>query len=336
VVEINLEQARPVGITGRAVLQRRTLNVPDVEIDPEYIRTFPQVRSQLSVPLICEEEVIGVLTIEHPGRSAFTTEDVQNIELLAAQAAVAIKNARQYDELKKTKGLVGASTALVWMGMAKSHYRHSIEGHAINIRNNVTLFRDDLGGHPGQPEAQRLMEKRLQIIESEALKIIEKEPTPPLSSEEGVETILINGLIGERISQLWDNPEYQAVTPHLELTCHDPKVRLSPEWMRRALDILVDNAVEAMQASPFKELRIQTRRMADKVEISVQDTGVGIPETVQNRLFSAQIEKGESEPGFGMGLLIVQAILQAYKGEIHLAASRPGCTRFVIYLPVQA
>jgi phosphoserine phosphatase RsbU/P len=88
------------GLVGYAALHREPVMVSDVSQDPRYIRVVPDVRSELAVPMLIKDRVIGVVDLESPELDAFTKRDVEIMSLLASQAAVAIENARLYAELR--------------------------------------------------------------------------------------------------------------------------------------------------------------------------------------------------------------------------------------------
>jgi sigma-B regulation protein RsbU (phosphoserine phosphatase) len=87
------------GLVGYAALHREAVVVPDVSKDPRYINVVEDVRSELAVPLLIKDRCIGVFDIESPQLDAFTKRDVEIVTLLASQAAVAIENARLYEEV---------------------------------------------------------------------------------------------------------------------------------------------------------------------------------------------------------------------------------------------
>ena len=95
-IEINLKTSPKLGIAGRVAKSKKPLVVSDISRDPDYIKLKDFTHSGLSVPLIVNEQLIGVLSIEHPELNAFTVEDVKNVEVFAAQAAIAIQNAQLY------------------------------------------------------------------------------------------------------------------------------------------------------------------------------------------------------------------------------------------------
>src|SRR5216684_2247503 len=89
------------GLVGQAALTRQAILVPDVSKDPRYVEGNPETRSELAVPLIYKDKVIGVLDLEHTRRGFFTDEHRRTVTTLAAQVAIAIENARLYEEIAR-------------------------------------------------------------------------------------------------------------------------------------------------------------------------------------------------------------------------------------------
>jgi sigma-B regulation protein RsbU (phosphoserine phosphatase) len=88
------------GIVGYAALHKQPVIVPDVSVDPRYIEVVPDCRSELAVPLLIKDRVVGVFDLESPELDAFHKEHVEILTLLASQAAVAIENARLYETIR--------------------------------------------------------------------------------------------------------------------------------------------------------------------------------------------------------------------------------------------
>ena len=89
------------GIVGQAALQRRSLLVEDVSNDEYYIAANPNVRSELAVPLIVKNKVIGVLDLESETSGFFTPEHQRLLEVVASRMAVAVENARLYTRVSR-------------------------------------------------------------------------------------------------------------------------------------------------------------------------------------------------------------------------------------------
>jgi sigma-B regulation protein RsbU (phosphoserine phosphatase) len=91
------------GLVGYAALHREPVLVPDVSKDPRYIKVVDDVRSELAVPMLLKDRCVGVFDLESPELDAFSKRDVEILTLLASQAAVAIENARLYEEVSTTE-----------------------------------------------------------------------------------------------------------------------------------------------------------------------------------------------------------------------------------------
>lgn len=92
------------GLVGAAATLRQTVVVPDVNKDPRYICVNPETRSELIVPLLYRDRVIGVVDLESPQVGYFTDEHVRIFSTLAPQIAVAIENARLYERVVRSEG----------------------------------------------------------------------------------------------------------------------------------------------------------------------------------------------------------------------------------------
>jgi GAF domain-containing protein len=329
-----ISQARSEGGRAREIInKRRSIAISDAQQIPDFNPAFLEkgYRASLGVPLLSQGEAIGVFYVHDKEPRQFSERQIALLEALAGQVAVAVDRARRYEELKRTKGLVGARTAVAWMGMVSSTWRHTIEGHALTIREEIAAALTDLHN-----SCLDKMEERLTKIERLAGQVLDKPITPPLSEEEGVESVPVNGLLRERVRQLWEHEPYQSVQQQLELNLEDTAtVRASPEWLRRIFDVLVDNAIEAVADVSPQVLTISTQVVGSTVEIIFTDNGRGIPEEVLPKLLHEQIKKIKGTKGLGMGLLMAQTIAQTYGGEIRVGATSSKGTSLIVSLPIE-
>jgi sigma-B regulation protein RsbU (phosphoserine phosphatase) len=88
------------GLVGYAAQHKESVVVPDVAKDSRYINAVSDVRSELVIPLLIKDRCIGVFDLESPDLDAFSKKHVELLTLLASQAAVAIENARLYEEIR--------------------------------------------------------------------------------------------------------------------------------------------------------------------------------------------------------------------------------------------
>ena len=89
------------GIIGAAASLRRPVVVPDVTLDPRYRMVNAETRSELAVPMIFKNRVVGVMDLESPQLNYFTPDHVQVLSILAAHLAVSIENARLYEQVAR-------------------------------------------------------------------------------------------------------------------------------------------------------------------------------------------------------------------------------------------
>jgi sigma-B regulation protein RsbU (phosphoserine phosphatase) len=87
------------GLTGIAAETKQPILVSDVRQDPRYLELIPETRSELVVPLVTKDRVVGVFDLESSQLDRFNEEHVKVLTALAGQVAVAIDNARLYQEL---------------------------------------------------------------------------------------------------------------------------------------------------------------------------------------------------------------------------------------------
>jgi sigma-B regulation protein RsbU (phosphoserine phosphatase) len=87
------------GITGASAASREVIRIHDTMADPRYIASHPGIRSEIVVPLIVQDKVIGVLNLESERIGYFTEDHARTLTLLAPSVSIAVENARLYHEI---------------------------------------------------------------------------------------------------------------------------------------------------------------------------------------------------------------------------------------------
>src|ERR1700728_596334 len=100
---IHLKHDIPLGrgLVGSAAESKQAILVTDVTSEPRYVKANPETRSELAVPLVYKDKVIGVLDLEHTRKRFFTDDHRRTVTTLAAQVAIAIENARLYEQIAR-------------------------------------------------------------------------------------------------------------------------------------------------------------------------------------------------------------------------------------------
>jgi signal transduction histidine kinase len=156
-----------------------------------------------------------------------------------------------------------------------------------------------------------------------------------LSSSDGqrVPTDL-NHLVAEAVALALADARQRGIQPSLELEADMPDVELDQIQIMQVLVNLVRNAVEATSGEPDAEVVISTRSVTGgRVQIAVADTGHGVPEEVQARLFSPFVTTKAG--GMGVGLAISRGIVEEHEGRLEWAPRPGGGTLFRVLLPIR-
>ncbi|MEM9896970.1 MAG: ATP-binding protein, partial [Bacteroidota bacterium] len=113
-------------------------------------------------------------------------------------------------------------------------------------------------------------------------------------------------------------------------------VEILPNAMNQVWTNLIDNAIDAMEDSDQKELRIQTSLSGDCAKITIEDTGSGIPEEIKGKIFDPFFTTKAIGKGTGLGLEnVLQIVKKVHRGTIEVE-SVEGKTTFTIFLPLVA
>jgi len=89
------------GITARSAITRKPILIPDVSEEKDYVEVIPSIKSELAVPIITENKVLGVLNVESKKLGAFDEKDVTLVQILASHAATAMSNLMKRKEIEK-------------------------------------------------------------------------------------------------------------------------------------------------------------------------------------------------------------------------------------------
>jgi sigma-B regulation protein RsbU (phosphoserine phosphatase) len=140
------------GICGSVAALRRSIRVPNVHLDPRYVRCeqSPEMSSELSVPLLVKGKLIGVLDLESLEYDAFGVQAEQMISTLASSFAIALENARLYEKVGREEKRLEEDLAT-----ARQIQSGLLPDHSPNIKGLEISFAyqpaKQLGGDPSLP-----------------------------------------------------------------------------------------------------------------------------------------------------------------------------------------
>jgi len=129
---------------------------------------------------------------------------------------------------------------------------------------------------------------------------------------------------------------FQKSRVKLEVHADQTDVYVDPNKMIRAIQNIVNNAIEVLNKREDGVIRISTRQHegGGEIEISIQDNGPGIPDAIREKVFEPFVTHGKKQ-GTGLGMAIVKSIIEAHSGKVTFSTEANKGTTFFIYLPGQ-
>lgn len=135
-----------LSMVGMAIAERRALFALDVEEEPLHFKNprLPLTLSEMALPLIVGDKVIGAATVQSEKEAAFTREDMTTLQTMADQLAIAIDNARLLKDLEATHGELVRTKTFEAIATATGEAIHWVGNKAAPIPGSITRVREDL------------------------------------------------------------------------------------------------------------------------------------------------------------------------------------------------
>lgn len=325
-------------LAGWAFTHNDPLIVPNASQDPRYFpevdrRLQHQTRSVAAVPLRLQDRVIGVLEAVNKKHGSFTPQDIETLETLAAQAAIAIHNAQMlqkaqtaYEELQQLDKMKSDFIAIT---------SHELRTPLSLILGFATHLREILDG-----DAQRYIE----LIIRNALRL--KELVEGLSHLENFQRGLfvvqhrpfnIVLTLRELVQELNGLAEAHGVTLEFEIPEDAiPLIEGDRKKIALALRQVIQNAIQFNHPEGKVQVRLHT--VPGFVKITVEDTGIGIPAKdlphIFDRFYQVEGHLTRRHGGMGLGLSIAKTMIEAHGGQIWAESEEGRGSVFSIVLPV--
>ena len=109
-------------------------------------------------------------------------------------------------------------------------------------------------------------------------------------------------------------------------------IRFDPEQMRRVLINLIDNAIDAMNKQGEVRLATSFVKIQNQVRVEIADSGPGISDEDKEKLFLPHFST--KKKGTGLGLAVVNQIVNEHKGSIQVEDNQPLSAKFIIQIPI--
>ena len=309
-------------IAGWIVSNRQSVRITNAHDDPRFFsnvetKTGFSTESLLGIPLITKNKVVGVLEVINKHRGKFTETDESMLLVLGAQAAVAIENARLFQqsdlisefvhELRTPLSSLSTATYLLLRPEMSQEQRdqiiHNIHNETIRLNALASSFLD----------LARLESGRVQFRKS-------------IFS------------IADLIYECKDVMASKALEDNIQIRVDSmerlPLLEADRDKIKQVLLNLLSNAIKYNH--PNGTVLMRAEETETEIAIHVQDTGMGIPEEALPHLFQKFFRVREHESrasGTGLGLSICKQIISGHGGRIEVKSKLGSGTVFIVCLP---
>ena len=346
-ISINSGLIGRVARTGKPVLVNGIDSLPDISSDHK------TSISKLCVPILHNENVIGVLIIESENQPHIGEGDIDLLTMLANQVSIALQNAMLYQQIRETvdnlESRVQARTAVLEAVALQAHEAERAKATFVadvshELRTpltNIGLYLDLLEIGPDERqgeyfETMRRETERLRILIEQLLAIsrldseqVEIKPAP----------VDINSLIEMLVRDRKHMAQQRNLTLNLHLANETLFIEADPQYVVQVMTNLLTNAMN--YTTQGGQITLTSERASHEeipgISFSIHDSGPGIDEEEQlnifNRFFRGVSGKQSGVSGTGLGLAISKEIVEQHNGNITLSSSADSGTNFTVWLP---
>ena len=305
------------GIVGWVAEHGQYVLANDVSLDSRFLaHQYHNTNSELALPIMSENAVVGVLNVEDTKLYAFDDTDVLVLETLCDQVGSAVRNARLFEEIKR------ANERLVELDRLKTDFVGIVSHDFRTPLSTIMLAAKSLLRK--EVSADRLKEY-LSIIVDQAgrLSLLAEDTLSIAKIESGqlnyqFKIVNVETIIQEAVSMVKISARH-SFDSSIDVSCS--YVRGDQNKLRQVLQNLISNAVKYSPAGGEIRVRVASHELqTDEVLFSVSDQGLGVAPEYQGKLFQkyARVETGEAGKikGTGLGLWICREIIRAHGGRI--------------------
>jgi two-component system, NtrC family, sensor kinase len=334
-VEVNRDSG-----TGRALLEGKVIHIPDVESDPEYrwqeAKQLGKFHTMLGVPMLREGVAVGVLTLTRAEVRPFTDKQIELVATFADQAAIAIENVRLFEEIQDKSRQVEEASKHKSQFLA--NMSHELRTPLNAILGYTELIIDGIYGEA--PEKMRTVMERVQSNGKHLLGLIND--VLDLSKIEAGQLVLsiqdysIKDVVHGVYSAVEPLANNKKLAFKIEVPPNLPPARGDDRRLTQVLLNLVGNAIKFTDAG---EVAVKAAASNGAYTISVRDTGPGIAEADQAKIFDefqqADSTQTKVKGGTGLGLSIAKRIIEMHGGKLWVESSLGAGSTFSFTVPLR-
>ena len=328
-------------LSGRAILDRAIVHLPDILSDPDYapgIAVAAGWRSGLAVPLIRNGLPIGVITAVRAHVGPFSSEQIELVTNFADQAVIAIENARLFNEIQDKSRLLAEAN------QHKSQFLGNMSHELRTPLNAIIGLTDMMVGNPARFGTEKALEPLRRVLGAGRHLLTLINDILDLSKIEAgrMELNLASFSLAPVIDEVVKTIEPLVAKNGNQVAVHcDGEIgtmRADQMRLRQALLNLMSNANKFTERGTITiDARHRQENGDDWITLAVTDTGIGMTPEQMGKLFQEFSQASSSTAskygGTGLGLVISRRFCQMMGGDITVASEPGRGSTFTIRLP---
>ncbi len=285
-------------------------------------------QSALMVPLLQEGAVAGSVAVLRPDGETFSSDDSELLVSLAAQASIAIHNARAYGRVRELERLKSEFVAVV---------SHEVRTPLTAIKGSLEILADGTQFPVDQPGGELLQICQASVVRLEALinDILDFSKLESSRLSAKLVPVSLRGVIGNAVSQMSRQAERKQIRIETQLDEDVPDLRADELRISQVLCNLISNATKFSPEGT--EIRVSARAREGGVMVEVRDQGIGIAADDLPKIFRPfrQLDSSSTRMagGTGLGLVISKGIIEEHGGRIWVESEPGAGSRFCFWLP---
>jgi two-component system, NtrC family, sensor kinase len=315
------------------------VNVPDLSKDECFVRMGEtrHFASMVAVPLKMAERRLGTLSVGSKRPNAFTVRDEHLLTTLAAQAAVALENARLvYDLQKSLLDLRQTQSQLIQLAKL-SAIGQLIAGVAHELNNPLTAVMGYTQLVQTTPGLDGTVQQDIQKIYDQAdraAKIVQNLLAFAREYRAERQAVDVNDVLRRTLDLRIYQLRVENIIVETDFWSDTLITWADGNQLQQVFLNLINNAQDAMVAyRGGGHMRLVTGREGDRIRVDVIDDGPGLAPEVREHLFDPFFTTKEAGRGTGLGLSICSGIVSEHGGEIQVHSERHKGTTMTVFLP---
>jgi signal transduction histidine kinase len=327
-------------LVGQVVTRRQPMQVFDVRKAVRYrsakMARKERLASLLSVPILFQEQLIGILNIYTARPRRFAEEEMTLLSGFASLCGIAIENAQRYERVLRAEQSIRQTDRLATLGILSAEIAHEIRNPTTIISMLLHSLQEDHAVAAGREKDLEIIVDKIERIN----RIVSQVLTFSKGREMPLEWVDLNSAVEDLLFLVNHNISARQVVVKKQYDAQLPHVLGDRGHFDQVLLNLILNALEAMPNGGVLTIRTG---MADAgngstdagaVQVVIRDTGVGISPDVLPQLFSPFVSTRKE--GIGLGLFVSQKLMAQHGGSIDVKSAPGKGTTFTVQVPVEA